>query len=89
MIEIGIRGGISHAINRHAKANNKYIKNYYKIKESSYIQYLDASNLYEWEMSQKLSVDGFEWIDTSFNYKNFNRSIKLIKNYEEESDGGI
>ena len=89
MIEIGIRGGISHAINRHAKANNKYIKNYYKIKESSYIQYLDASNLYEWEMSQKLFVNGFEWIDTSFNYKNFNRSIKLIKNYEEESDGGI
>ena len=29
--------------------------------ESSYIQYLDANNLYELAMSQKLPVDGFKW----------------------------
>ena len=43
------------------KANNKYMKNYDKNKESSYIQYLDANNLYGWAMSQKLLVDGFTW----------------------------
>ena len=37
MVEEGIRGGICHAIHRHAKANNKYMKNYDKNEESSYI----------------------------------------------------
>ena len=46
MVEKGIRGGICHVIHRHAKANNKYMKNYNKNKESSYIQNLVASNLY-------------------------------------------
>ena len=47
MIEKGIRGGITHAIHRYTKANNKYIKKYDKNKESSlYIQYLDANSLY-------------------------------------------
>ena len=61
MVEKGIRGGISHAIHGYVKANNKYIKNYDKNKESSYIQYLDAKNMYGWAMSQKLPVDGFKW----------------------------
>ena len=34
-------------------------KNHIKNKESWYIQYLDANNLYGWAMSQKLPVDGF------------------------------
>ena len=46
MVEKGIRGGICHAIHRYAKANNMHMKNYDKNKESSYIQYLDANNLY-------------------------------------------
>ena len=37
------------------------MKNYDKNKKSSYTQYFDANNLYGWEMSQKLSVDGFKW----------------------------
>ena len=51
MVKKGIRGGICHAIHRYAKANNKQMKNYDQNKESSYIQYLDANNLYGWEMS--------------------------------------
>ena len=60
MVEEGIRGGICHSIHRYAKANNKYMENYDKNKESSYIQYLDANNLYGWAMSQKLPVNNFK-----------------------------
>ena len=46
MVGKGIRGGICHAIHRFAKASNKYMKNYDKDLEPSYLDYLDANNLY-------------------------------------------
>ena len=46
MVEKGIRGGICHSIHRYAKASNKYMQNYNNNEELSYIQYLDANNLY-------------------------------------------
>ena len=59
------------------------MKNYDKNNESSYIQYLDANNLYGWAMSQKLPVNGFKWI------KNVTEiDEKVIKNYDEDSDKG-
>ena len=49
MFEKGIRGGITQAVHRYAKVNNKYIGDLYNPEEeSSYLQYLDANNLYGW-----------------------------------------
>ena len=60
MVVKRIRRGICHAIHQYAKANNKYMKEYDQNKESSYLQYWDAKNLYGWAMSQKLPVNNFE-----------------------------
>ena len=60
MVEKGIRGGICHTIYQYAKANNKYMKDYDKNKESSYIQYWDVNSLHSWAMSQKLPVNNFQ-----------------------------
>ena len=83
MIEDAIRGGICHAIQRYAKANNKDINNYNKNKESSYIQYLDANNLYGMAMSEKLPIKGFKWmIDISGIDENF------VKSYNKNGGKG-
>ena len=55
-----IRGGISYIAKRHGKANNKYMKCYDSSKESKYITYLDANNLYGWAMIQYLPYSGFK-----------------------------
>ena len=82
MVEEGIRDGICHSIHRYAKANNKYMKNCNKDEESSYIQYLDANNLYGWPMSKKLPVNGFKWID------NNKINEEFIKNYNGNNNKG-
>ena len=40
------------------------MKNYDPSKESKYIMYLDANNLYGYAMSQPLPTDGFQWMDS-------------------------
>ena len=63
MIEKGIRGGISNAFKRFAKANNKFTKSFDPNSKSSFIVYLDANNLYGWAMSKPLPVGSFEWMN--------------------------
>ena len=83
MIENSIRGGMCQAIYRYAKSNNKYMKNYYKNQESSYLEYLDANNLYGWAMCKKLLINGFKWVTK---LDKFNEDF--IKNYNENSNVG-
>ena len=45
MVEKGIRGEICPSIYRYAKASNKYMKDYDKNKELSYLQYWNV-NIY-------------------------------------------
>ena len=52
--EEGMRHGICNKVHSYAEANNKYMKNYDKIKESSFLMYIDANNLYGWAMSKKI-----------------------------------
>ena len=63
-----------------AKASSKYIKDYDKNKESSYLKYWDVNNLYGWAMSLKHPINNFELIKPT---SQFNED--LLKSYYEES----
>ena len=79
MFEEGTRGGICQATYRYAKANNKYMKNYDRNIESSFLKYLDAG----WPMCKKLPVSDFKWVDDLSIF-----TEDFIKNYDENSDKG-
>ena len=78
MIEAGLRGGMCMVSTKKVEANNKYMgEEYDKNKESSYINYFDANNLYGLSMIQKLPYKNLKWDDTLkeediINYKNNN-----------------
>ena len=80
IVEKGIRGVICHARFRCAKANNKYMKDYNKYEQESFLQYDDASDL---AIIQPLPVDCFKFV------KNVSKIDEdFIKNYDEDSDKG-
>lgn len=62
-IEKGVRGGISQCSKRYSKANNKYMDEFDSSKESKYLIYLDANNLYGYSMTQNLPLNSFCWAD--------------------------
>ena len=83
IIQVLITGGVCRVICRYAEANNKYMNNYDENKESSFLSYLDANNLYGCPMIEKLPVSSFKWV------KNVSRiDQEFIKNYDENSDIG-
>ena len=47
MVEKSIRGGICHAVDRYAKANDKYMKDYDRNKESSIIKIKNQESILE------------------------------------------
>ena len=59
------------------------MKNYDKDTISSYLMYLDANKLYGWAMSQKLTVNGFKWVNNLSKFTEI-----LTRNYDENSDEG-
>ena len=59
------------------------MKNYDENEEFSYIQYLDANNLYGWAMSQKLPVNGFKWLEVTSEINE-----EFIENYDENNNKG-
>ena len=65
-IEKGMRGGISYIAHRHAEANNQYMENYDPNRESIYIMYLDANNLFGWAMSKPLPYGNFKWVEPKY-----------------------
>ena len=83
MVEKGTRDGICQVIHRYAKENNKYMKNYDKNLGSSYLMYLEANNLYGCQMSERLPVNGFEWMKQLSEFDE-----RFIKNYDENNNKG-
>ena len=87
MMEKGIRGGISVISHRHAKANNKYMnEDYDKTKESSYIIYLDANNLYGEAMCQPLPYAGFEWNNNKYKVDDVMAAPSILNTNAEIGD---
>ena len=80
-VQKGVRRKIYHSIYWYTKVNDKFIKDYDKNKESSYLQYWNINNLYEWVMSQNLPVDNFKLVISKFDES-------FIKGYNKESDQG-
>ena len=67
MVERGLRGGMCQVSHRLAEANNKYMGDEYdNNKPSSYINYLDANNLYGLAMCQKLPYKDIKFIEGNF-----------------------
>ncbi|KAK3928036.1 Zinc finger protein 397 [Frankliniella fusca] len=64
MWEKSIRGGVATINERLMECNNPYVSGYDPSKESVYLLYLDANNLYGYSLSRKLPTHGFRFLST-------------------------
>ena len=82
MLGKGIKSGICDTIHQYA-ADNKYMKDYNKNRDSSYFKYWDVNNLRGWAMSQRLTKGVFNWVENTSHF-----SKDFMKNYSEDNDEG-
>ena len=83
MIQLNIRGGISHANVRYAQANNKLMGSLYDpTKPTSFIMEVEAHNLYGWAMSQAMPDGNFEWLSDAECREIKHRLINPVERYE-------
>ncbi|KAF0718937.1 Uncharacterized protein FWK35_00026527, partial [Aphis craccivora] len=85
MFEQGIRGGLTHAVKRYAEANNINVPDYDASKPESWIDYLDATNLYGWAKSRSMPKDGFGWFNDDLSVENI---LNLLDGMNETSEVG-
>ena len=57
-----IKGGVSTAFHRFAKANNKHMKDFDETKPPNFLMYFDANSLYPTAMLEPLPVGEFKWM---------------------------
>ncbi|CAI6376907.1 unnamed protein product [Macrosiphum euphorbiae] len=63
MFEKGIRGGLTQASMRYAKANNEKTPDYDPAQPKSWLVYQDCNNLYGYAMSHYMPYGGFKWVE--------------------------
>ena len=78
MVENSIRGGLTQVVRKYGVGNNKYLPDYDKSQTSSYLQYLDANNIYGYPMIKKLPLNRFKWSAPKMYTSEF------IKNHDDE-----
>ena len=83
MVEKGIKSAIYHTVYRYVKAINKYMKNYDKNKNSSYLKYLNINNSYRLAISLNLILGSFKWVKEIFQFNE-----DFVKIYNDDRDEG-
>ena len=85
MVESGLRGGMCQCATRKSEANNPYMgEEYDETKETSYISYLDANNLYGLAMCQKLPYKDIKFVNKLDDF-----TEEEITNYTNGDEGYI
>jgi hypothetical protein len=80
-LERGMRGGVSMASSKYAKANNPYTPDYDPSKPTNYIMYFDMNNLYGCAMTELLPIGEFKFLRKP--------SLKKILAHPADHDYGV